>query len=100
MNGRHTWISIAISIDRVSEVHRMLAVYDGVAGRLLALQDPTAKVGNGCKLGPNVVVGPNCVVGDGVRITNAALLAGGKHHVVDGGVIPEKEFLAGRKKGL
>jgi mannose-1-phosphate guanylyltransferase len=39
-------------------------------------QDPTAKIGTGCVLGPNVVVGPNCVIEDGVRMHNSVLLEG------------------------
>lgn len=29
------------------------------------LVDPTAKIGNGCRIGPNVTVGPNCIIEDG-----------------------------------
>ena len=30
------------------------------------LVDPTAKIGNGCRIGPNVTIGPNCVIEDGL----------------------------------
>lgn len=42
------------------------------------LVHPTAKVGAGCKLGPNVVIGPGCVVEDGARIVRSTLLQGSK----------------------
>lgn len=29
------------------------------------LVDPTAKIGIGCRIGPNVTIGPNCVIEDG-----------------------------------
>lgn len=29
------------------------------------LVDPTAKIGNGCRIGPNVTIGPNCIIEDG-----------------------------------
>ncbi len=32
------------------------------------LQDPTAVIGEGCRIGPSVVIGPNVVIEDG-RLT-------------------------------
>lgn len=29
------------------------------------LVDPTAKIGKGCRIGPNVTIGPNCIIEDG-----------------------------------
>lgn len=29
------------------------------------LVDPTAKIGVGCRIGPNVTIGPNCIIEDG-----------------------------------
>lgn len=40
------------------------------------LVDPTAKIGTGCRIGPDVVIGPNCVVEDGVRLHTTTLLPG------------------------
>ncbi|KAI6234605.1 Mannose-1-phosphate guanylyltransferase [Aphelenchoides fujianensis] len=40
------------------------------------LIDPSAKIGNGCVLGPNVVIGANVRLADGVRIQNATILSG------------------------
>lgn len=34
-----------------------------VVGNVLV--DPTAKIGNGCRIGPNVTIGPNCIIEDG-----------------------------------
>lgn len=42
------------------------------------IKDPSAKIGEGCMIGPNVTIGPNCVIEDGVRISNSCLLAGSK----------------------
>lgn len=40
-------------------------LYDGpgVVGNVLV--DPTAKIGNGCRIGPNVTIGPDVVIEDG-----------------------------------
>lgn len=38
------------------------------------LIDPSAKIGAGCKVGPNVCVGKDCVLGAGVRVRDAVLL--------------------------
>ena len=35
------------------------------------MQDPTAKIGKGCRIGPSVVVGPGVVIGDGALGTHA-----------------------------
>jgi mannose-1-phosphate guanylyltransferase len=35
----------------------------GVVGNVLV--DPTAKIGNGCRIGPNVTIGPDVVIEDG-----------------------------------
>ncbi|KAH3767438.1 GDPmannose pyrophosphorylase [Pelomyxa schiedti] len=41
-----------------------------------ALVDPTARLGDGCVIGPNVCIGPNCVVGEGARLNNTTMLEG------------------------
>jgi len=40
------------------------------------LIDETAKIGNGCLIGPNVAIGPNVVIGDGVRLVDTVVLEG------------------------
>lgn len=42
-------------------------LYDGVGVVGNVLVDPTAKIGNGCRIGPNVTIGPNCVIEDGLQ---------------------------------
>lgn len=32
------------------------------------LVHPSAKIGIGCRIGPNVTIGPNCVIEDGMRL--------------------------------
>jgi mannose-1-phosphate guanylyltransferase len=39
---------------------------------------PTAKIGNGCRIGPDVSIGPGCVIEDCVRIENSAVFEGSK----------------------
>lgn len=50
-----------------------LSATPGVGNVLL---DASARVGAGCKLGPDVVVGPGCVIEDGVRLARCTLLEG------------------------
>jgi len=38
--------------------------------------DPTAKIGEGCVIGPYVTIGPNVVVENGVRLRKATILSG------------------------
>jgi len=40
------------------------------------LTDETAKIGEGCIIGPNVSIGPNCIIEDGVRLSNTTILEG------------------------
>ncbi|KAJ3158906.1 mannose-1-phosphate guanyltransferase [Irineochytrium annulatum] len=40
------------------------------------LVDPSATIGEGCKIGPNVVLGPNVVIGDGVRLQRSVVMDG------------------------
>eukprot|EP00299_Pterocystis_sp_00344_P009359 c3916_g1_i1.p1 GENE.c3916_g1_i1~~c3916_g1_i1.p1 ORF type:complete len:153 (+),score=41.48 c3916_g1_i1:2-460(+) len=51
---------------------------------------PSAKIGNGCCLGPDVVVGPSVVIDDGVRVSGSTLLEGcviKKHSWISSSVI-------------
>lgn len=38
----------------------------GTVGNVLV--DPTAKIGAGCRIGPNVTIGPDVVIEDGEKI--------------------------------
>jgi mannose-1-phosphate guanylyltransferase len=40
------------------------------------LVDPTATIGQGCKIGPNVVIGPNVTIAAGVRLNNTVVMGG------------------------
>lgn len=40
-------------------------LYDGPGTVGNVLVDPTAKIGNGCRIGPNVTIGPDVVIEDG-----------------------------------
>ena len=51
-----------------------LAAGPGIVGNVLI--DPSAKIGEGCKIGPDVSVGPGCVVEGGVRLTKCTVLRG------------------------
>lgn len=41
-------------------------------------QDPTAKIGKNCTIGPNVSIGADVVVEDGVRIKRCTVLKGSR----------------------
>lgn len=47
---------------------------EGVEGNVLV--HPSAKIGKGCRLGPNVVVGPDVVLDDGVCVSRTTILDG------------------------
>eukprot|EP00026_Physarum_polycephalum_P009876 Phypoly_transcript_10013.p1 GENE.Phypoly_transcript_10013~~Phypoly_transcript_10013.p1 ORF type:complete len:359 (+),score=53.96 Phypoly_transcript_10013:102-1178(+) len=52
--------------------------------------DPTAKIGEGCLIGPNVVIGPQCEVHDGARLATTTLLEGstvGAHSWVKSSIV-------------
>lgn len=55
---------------------KRLASGDHIVGNVII--DPSAKIGNGCLLGPDVVIGPNAVVEDGARIRGSVLFAGAR----------------------
>ncbi|KAK4534929.1 hypothetical protein CDCA_CDCA03G0954 [Cyanidium caldarium] len=40
------------------------------------LVDPSARIGSGCRIGPDVVIGANCVIEHGVRLKRSTLLPG------------------------
>ena len=49
-----------------------LAEGEGIEGDVII--DASAKIGAGCRIGPNVAIGIGCEVGDGVRLSNCVLL--------------------------
>lgn len=51
-----------------------LATGEGILGNVLV--HPSAKIGSGCRVGPNVVLGPDVVVEDGACISKSTLLDG------------------------
>ena len=51
-----------------------LATGDQYVGNVLV--HPSAKIGVGCRIGPDVVIGQDCVVEDGVRLASTTLLPG------------------------
>ena len=62
----------------LSSVHKKspktLATGASFVGHVLV--DPTAVIGEHCKIGPNVVIGPGVVIGDGVRMSKTVILEG------------------------
>lgn len=45
----------------------------GYGGNVLI--DPTARIGQGCRVGPDVVIGAGAVIGDGVRLRECVVMA-------------------------
>ena len=65
-----------------------LAKGEGFIGNVLV--HPSAKIGQGCKIGPNVSIGEGCVVGDGARICNSTIFKGSTikdHSFVSGSIV-------------
>lgn len=50
----------------------------GIVGNVLV--DPTATIGQDCRIGPNVTIGPDVVIEDGVCIKRCTILRGAKIH--------------------
>ena len=48
----------------------------------VVIQDPSATIGKGCRIGPSVVIGPNVVIEDGMHTTVTVV------HVVVGTLLP------------
>lgn len=57
-------------------IHNPKSLYnsEGVVGNVMVA--PTAKIGQGCKIGPDVSIGEGCVIGDGVRLSNCVVMRG------------------------
>ncbi|KAI4382811.1 hypothetical protein MLD38_008724 [Melastoma candidum] len=53
----------------------MLASGTHIVGNVLVHE--TAKIGDGCLIGPDVAIGPNCVVESGVRLSRCTVMRGG-----------------------
>lgn len=65
-----------------------LASGSSYVGNVLVCE--TAKIGEGCLIGPDVSIGTNCVIGDGVRLSNCVVMKGVKikdHSKVDKSII-------------
>ena len=58
------------SIDRLADCEKTPSFIEPV------ICDPSAKVGEGCHIGPEVTIGPGCVIEDGVRLSRCILLEG------------------------
>lgn len=66
----------------------LLASGPHIVGNVLL--DPTATIGEGCKIGPDVSVGPSCVIEAGVRLSKCTVLRGTKvkqHACVSGSLV-------------
>lgn len=60
----------------------------GIVGNVLV--DPTAKIGFGCRIGPNVTIGPDVIIEDGVCIKRSTILKGAQiksHSWIDSCII-------------
>ena len=51
-----------------------LASGDHIRGPVII--DKSAKLGQGCLIGPDVSIGPECVIGNGVRLSNCVIMKG------------------------
>ncbi|CAF1025778.1 unnamed protein product [Adineta ricciae] len=67
-----TGIGLYLNHVRRSQPER-LSRENGIVGNVLL--DPTAKIGERCRIGPNVVVGPRVIIQDGVCLKNCTILA-------------------------
>lgn len=66
----------------------MLAVGSHIVGNVLV--DETAKIGEGCLIGPDVAIGPGCVVESGVRLSRCTVMRGvriKKHACISSSII-------------
>lgn len=54
----------------------ILAQGEGIVGNVLV--HPSAKLGHGCRIGPNVVIGPDVIIEDGVCLSKSTILGGAK----------------------
>jgi len=50
------------------------ALLDGSPAVGNVLVDPTATIGQGCRIGPNVTIGPGVVIEDGVCIKRSTIM--------------------------
>eukprot|EP00877_Chromochloris_zofingiensis_P014874 jgi/Chrzof1/9640/Cz04g10190.t1 len=71
-----------------------LASGPGIVGN--ALIASTAKVGHGCKIGPDVSISDGCVIGDGVRMSNCVVMQGVEvkcHSKIENSIIGWDSFI-------
>jgi len=66
---------LTLHLDSVN-IHNPKALYNapGVTGNVLVAS--SAKIGQGCEIGPDVSIGEGCVIGDGVRLSNCVVMRG------------------------
>jgi mannose-1-phosphate guanylyltransferase len=65
---------LAVAARRSPELFHPGSKESCVSGHVLI--HPTAKVGKGCRIGPNVAIGANVVIEDGVRIVSSTIFEG------------------------
>jgi UDP-3-O-[3-hydroxymyristoyl] glucosamine N-acyltransferase len=75
-------------------IHNPGCLYSGPGAVGNVLVHESAKIGAGCKIGPDVSIGEGCVIGDGVRLSHCVVMRGckiGDHAKVGvgGGVLGE-----------
>lgn len=58
---------------RIRQPHT-LAAGPGIQGNVLV--DSSAKIGDGCLIGPDVSIASGCVIGNGVRLSNCVIMRG------------------------
>ena len=51
-----------------------LAAGPNIVGNVIV--DETAKIGEGCLIGPDVAIGPGCIIESGVRLSNCTIMRG------------------------
>jgi len=85
MELRDFWMDVGQPKDYLAGVCKYLTHLQQTSPQLLAsgsnikgpvLIDPSAKIGEGCLIGPYVTIGPNAVIEDGVRLRRTTVLSG------------------------
>ena len=57
-------------------IHHQPLLAEGPSFKGNVLVDPTAKIADGCLIGPDVSIGAGCVIEDGVRLSNCVIMRG------------------------
>ena len=69
-----TGVGLYLNTLREKDPSQLRPPGSGIVGNVMV--DPTAVIGNNCRIGPNVVVGPGVIIEDGVCIRKSTLLKG------------------------